>query len=559
MGKGNILLNDDYGRASRLLVGRIIDAIALGVVGSAMLALPVLATPADAQDAANPASARPVTLSASYELDSGYGQAEARGGVLNEGIPSIENHMAPVWEWSQQRLDRLSKQYRDAELTDDNVLTLAEAEKEALANDHGLKATRYSAKSSHYAIKQAEANLYPTIGLSGNLSASGTLNDSSDGTYVDTNGGAEGIVKISTGTNVRSNLGVQLSLSQTLYDYSRKRRIRRAELNEVAALANYESQRLDTILALRKAWFAAYSDQVNLDVMRETVDNRRLRLKQAQGLYEGGTKARIDVATAESDLSQAELKVISQETRLAEDWIALNTAMGKPSHRPYRLVLDPYWDRGIDLTEAQMVSVALSCRAELLAMQAQLKAQLCAMELADADRYPSLRASAGISESGSLTPFDGTWNVGVSLNWNLFDGFLSKYEKLSAQAVAYQLAEQFEQKRLSIYSEVMSKSVLMRQAAAGVEAAKSGVAKAKESYRLASARYRVGVGQAVEVSDAEVALAEAQLSYVTAANTYHEAKAELLRAIGVDDLDNLPEGLEPVELDAIPDVPGGEE
>ena len=543
------------------------NGIVLAMIGGFVWSSPAFAVPADEQtisESSVPASAPAVPISSAEVTTSPlnspvYPYSKARGGILDSGIPSIEKPMAPVWEWSKQRLDQLASKYRGSYLVGADSLSLEAAEEAALANDHNLKASKYSLQSLHYSVKQTESDLYPTIGLSGSLTANGTLNSSQGSTYIDTSSGGGSRVKVSSGSGVRTNLGVNLSVSQTLYDYSRKRRIRRAELNEVAALAKYETQRLDTILTLRKAWFAAYADQVNLDVLREAVANKQLRLKQAQGLYEGGTKARIDVATAESDLSQAELQVIAQETRLAQDWIKLNMAMGQPSHRPYKLVLDSYWDQGVNLTEAQMAQIALAHRAELLALQAQLRAQLCALELADADKYPSLRASAGVNESGSITPFDGTWNVGISLNWNLFDGFLGKYEKLSAAAAARQLAEQFEQERLTIYSEVISKAVSMRQAASAVEAAESGMAKAQESYRLASARYQVGVGQSVEVSDAEIALSQAQLNYVTAASTYREAKAELIRAVGVDDLENLPEGLEPIELDVIPDVPGGEE
>ena len=223
------------------------------------------------------------------------------------------------------------------------------------------------------------------------------------------------------------------------------------------------------------------------------------------------------------------------------------------------MVLGEYWDKGVDLTEEELVRLALSHRPELIAAQAELRAQLCSLELADSSKYPSLRASAGINESGNMTPLDGTWNVGLSLNWTLFDGYLSRYEKQSAAAAARQTAERFEQQRLNIYSEVMSKAVTMRQAAAAVSAARAGLEKAKESYRLASARYQVGVGQSIEVSDAEVALEQAQMSYVTAASTYRQSKAELLRAVGVDDFDNLPEDSEPIELDALPDEPSEKE
>ena len=366
----------------------------------------------------------------------------ARGGVLNSGIPSIDRPLAPIWEWSKQRIAALSSKYANSMVLGAETLSLSQAEAEALANDHTLKASKYSTEVSHYGVKSAEAGRYPTLSFSASTSANGTVNSSRSSTYIDTSGSG-GRMKVSAGTGVRTSLGAGLSVSQTLYDYSLKRKIRRAELNEVAALANYETKRLDVVLALRKAWFTAYQDQVSLFVLRETVDNKKQRLAQAKGLYEGGSKARIDVATAESDVAQAELNVIAQETQLSTDWIKLNSAMGKPSPNPYRLQLDAYWDQGIDLTEEQLANIALSCRPELLALQAQLRAQLYSMELAEASKYPSLRASAGLNESGNMTPWDGTWNVGLSLNWTLFDGFLSRYEKESAKATARQLAEQF--------------------------------------------------------------------------------------------------------------------
>ncbi len=475
-------------------------------------------------------------------------------------VPSVSEQLAPIWEWSLQRVKR-------GRAADDGVdqgatpLSLEQAEELAVLNDHRLKASKYSTEAAHYNVGQAQADLFPTLRFSGNMGANGVLNSSKSSTFVETGSGGGNLVKVSSGRETRTSLGLGLNVSQTLYDYSRKRRIRKAELSEISSMASYEVTRLDAILAVRKAWFNAYADQVRLDVNRESVANKQLRLDQAKGLYEGGTKARIDIASAESDLAQAELAVIKSETQLRLDWVTLNAAMGLPSHTPYRLVLNSYWDEGVEQSEERLTDIALAHRAELLNLQAQLRSQLCTLEMADADKYPSISASAGINESGNMTPLDGTWNVGVALNWSLFDGFLSKYEKLSAQSSARAIAEQFEQERLTVYSEVMSRIVELQQYAAAVSAAETALEKAKESYRLASARYQVGVGQSVEVSDAEVALDQAKMDLVAAGSNFRLAKAGLIRALGVDSLDDIPDDLSPISLDPIPgtDEPKGKE
>jgi len=58
------------------------------------------------------------------------------------------------------------------------------------------------------------------------------------------------------------------------------------------------------------------------------------------------------------------------------------------------------------------------------------------LKLIGADRLPTLSANASLGGSGSPTPLDGTWSVGVSLNWNLFDGYLRRYQDGEARATA---------------------------------------------------------------------------------------------------------------------------
>ena len=57
-------------------------------------------------------------------------------------------------------------------------------------------------------------------------------------------------------------------------------------------------------------------------------------------------------------------------------------------------------------------------------------------------------------------------------------------------------------------------------------------AAARDQLRLAQDRYRLGVGTALEVADAQTAVQRAEADYVTAVYDYHKAIAALEAAVG---------------------------
>ncbi len=436
-------------------------------------------------------------------------------------------------------------------------LTLAEAEVQALEGHHRLAASRFSAEAAGQRVGQSASSLYPTLTATSSYSHTDVFGpDANSATVVTTPGAGTNIPVVVTGGSQRSgarkSLNAGLTARQTLLDFTRPHQLEQARQNELVALAELDGIRQDVLLEVRKAWLTAFIDQTILEIRRETVANREARLAQAQAFYKQGTKARIEVATAEADLAQARLEALKAETQLQVDWVALNVAMGRTSPSPYRLELDPEWDRIPELDSERMLEVALARRPELVALQARLRNQLASLRALGAESLPTLSANATLQGSGSPTPLDGTWTLGVSLNWSLFDGFLRQYRDGEARATARALAEQFEQQRIAVYQEVTSRLVQVRQATEQIQAAQASLEAARESHRLASARYRVGVGSSLELSDAELALSQARTDLAGAANALRTSRAELSRALGIEDLADLPEPAAPLELDPLP-------
>ena len=66
-----------------------------------------------------------------------------------------------------------------------------------------------------------------------------------------------------------------------------------------------------------------------------------------------------------------------------------------------------------------------------------------------------------------------------------------------------------------------------------IRAAEASVAQAEEAYKIATVRYRSGVGINLDVLDAELALNTARTNYITALYNYNIGLATLEHAMGV--------------------------
>lgn len=418
-------------------------------------------------------------------------------------------------------------------------LTVSEAVATALENNHGFRSANKTAEAAGYRKDQAYSSYYPSLDLSSTFQHSESLSSSgrSSGGVAVQQGGV--FVVSNSNSNVRDNLGVSLNTRYDLFNAVRGHNTEAAEKSYEAALFDLEGTRLDLALQVRQLFYTAYLDQQLLEIRDQEVSNRERHLEQAEGFHQSGLRARNEVARAEADLAQSKLAQARARATLETDWIALNVAMGRPQSDPYQLVLDEADSVVPEVATETLVEAAFQRRPELQGLLARLQAQFARVAAARAGRYPSLGVSAGYNLNGQPTPFDPAWNVGLSLSVPLFDGFLDEYTAKEAQATAEAISEDFEQQRDVVYREIASLMATVRQTQVQLDTARVGIRAAEENYRLASERYKVGVGTDLELSDAELALTQARSELVSAESALFQARAQLARAVGVFDLANL--------------------
>jgi outer membrane protein len=163
----------------------------------------------------------------------------------------------------------------------------------------------------------------------------------------------------------------------------------------------------------------------------------------------------------------------------------------------------------------------------------QVLAQEASMGATRAGYFPALGATSSLSERGpALNNMSWGWSAGLTLNWSIFSGGITRHQVIEAKAATSVLRAQYESARQGIRLAVEQARLAVRSAKASVEATHDAVVNAREQLRLAEGRYAAGVGNLIELGDAQVALTSTSAQEVQAQFNLAVARAQLALALG---------------------------
>lgn len=129
--------------------------------------------------------------------------------------------------------------------------------------------------------------------------------------------------------------------------------------------------------------------------------------------------------------------------------------------------------------------------------------------------------------------FKTSWNLGINMNWSLWDAGKSKADAAAATAQADALRHQLDDVDLAIGVDVRTRLLDLDADRAAIAAAGEAVRAATEAHRVVTERFRAGVATSTDVLDAQVSLLESTLEQTRFSVAARVDEARLLHAIGV--------------------------
>jgi outer membrane protein len=327
----------------------------------------------------------------------------------------------------------------------------------------------------------------------------------------------------------------QLTLSQLIWDFGQTWNRWKASEASAEASAQDEQTRLQTsMFGTRTAFFAARAARELVKVANDTVANQQRHLDQVKGFVQVGTHPEIDLAQALTDLANARVQQIQAVNGYATARAQLNQAMGIEGPTDYDVSDDrmPAVD-GENGSLDGLVDDAIASRPELAAYRLRIRAQQDNVSAARGAYGPTLAASMTGSEGGPfLNHMVPNWQVGATIQWNLFGGLLTQSTLNEAESTLDSVVAQSDAERQQVRLDVEQAQLAIHAAVESLGASEEALKNAKDRLRLAEGRYETGVGNIIELGDAQLALTTAAAQRVQADFTVSTARAQLWRALG---------------------------
>jgi len=379
-------------------------------------------------------------------------------------------------------------------------LTLAEAEAIALRTHPRVASARLSAEAAKEAPKRTRALYSPLVSadVTGSIAENGTLIGAG-------NLQAQGIFSRTAG-------GIQFS--QLVWDWGRVRALSASQDARAAALSDSAmAVRGEVLLRVREAFFRLLLAQIQVRVLRENLEARRLTNRQIGALAQSNLRSTLDVSFAELNVAEAELALNRAESDVRAGEVDLSAALGYAEAKPFQLA-DPGEAEGTLAASAdELVTGAMNARGEVAALRQHLRAAKQFVESEKRQALPSLTmmgvaGAYGFKDANLRQRYAG---IGMNLNIPILNGGQFASRRTEAQLRADAAAEELREMEVRIARDVRAAWVEADNARQRLALTAKVLEQSRRTLRLAQTRYDLGLGTIVELSSAQLSRTTAEV------------------------------------------------
>lgn len=404
------------------------------------------------------------------------------------------------------------------------VLSINEAIGMALENNSQVKAARFSRQAAGHGVSSTNSRYLPVLSFEELLSVSNSptsafMMNLDEGRFKTTDfASADAVNNPST----RHDFKTALTLQQPVYVPSLAPLKAIAVSEENISVINADAVSQQVAFHVFQTYLDVQKNQAQLKAADKAVADARENMRLATVRSAAGVGLKSDELRSRTHLSAMEQQQMTTFNSLALSRMRLILLTGMPDGHEFQISDNPVSVR-VPPFDDQLIKLAFENRAEMRQAHSELDKAASAVKLANADYLPTVGAFASYQQNSKSSPFspdNDAWSAGVSLKWNIFDGFRRYSDKkraVSGQSSARELME-------SVAKDVtyQLREGYMRREESGkqLEVARHTLLDAEETARLVARRYENSLATMVELLDAQMVLNNARSGLVDSETAY---------------------------------------
>ncbi len=428
-------------------------------------------------------------------------------------------------------------------------MTIGEALSYAREHQPAIRAALSKVKAQMEAAKIPSGQWLPTVGLT--LQGFGMTANNTTGTYVQPFymdipriGGTEARTESSARLSPYASTFAGAGVLQEIFDFGRIG-AQRAAADALVDVSKHDADaaRLDIDFSVEEAYFSVLAAKSIIRAADQAYDRAKVHRDLAKRGVDSGLRPPIELTRAEADLERFDVGRIRARGGLSVSQAVLAAAVGAPDAAVDTSGEAPQLAEMPSLSQA--VALAQTRDPRLAAALAQLQAAEKQTSAIGAELRPDLSLTGTFSGRAGGAPATGgaagptgagwipdvpNWDVGILLTWPLFDGTIAA-RRDAAKSEEQVRHDEIDVMRLQEVATVNETYVQVQVARAALVGLQNTVIAAKANYDQADARFRAGIGNAVELADAEAVRTDAEIQLALGQFELARARAAFGRAI----------------------------
>lgn len=443
-----------------------------------------------------------------------------------------------------------------------SVMTIDDCVEYAIAHNPNLFASQEQINAVKAGIGVARASYAPRL-----TAKVGYNHNTNNGTRV---------------ANTHNNsVGFNVGISEMIWDFGKTTaRINMAKYDTLSAQYDYDYDLLNVIYDVRINYYKVLSALANLDIYEQNVRIQTLNYERTKAMFDEGLKSKIDVVNAEVNLADAKIQMIEGQNTLETNLIALKDSMFyqesselivqnaenfnflkadykkkiegidnglKPtafkknedgllmltSGIEHRDIIQNFEFKPMKMSKQNAVDKAMEFRPDLKSTEMVSKVQEESLKAIKRSYAPEITGDLTWGYTKNESTYSSPLQIGASVGLGSVNPYQIHYQVKQGESYLDIALHNLNIAKSSIYWEVQSNYVNMRQLERRIPLMNEKVKATLENFELADGRYSVGLNNYVELQDALANYNSSQLNFVEAVFQYNVARETLLKSMGI--------------------------
>lgn len=440
----------------------------------------------------------------------------------------------------------------------------------ALKNDPNINISATQKDIANSQVGLAKSDYFPNLTAGNGFTSQHNKNSGKGGGFYNQGGSTS-----SDNNYYQLNLGV----NQLIWNFGKTTaRINMQKYNRESAGYDLENTILNTVYRVKMAYFETLAALANQDVYERSVRINKLNYDRTNALFKEGLKSKIDVVNAQVYLTDAQISLIDAQGKYQNAIVNLNNAMYFTNAPEYTIkntesfnfqktkapkndinvsyvkksgdkdfeqtailtsgiekqdILQNYKFKPLILPQNEAIEKAYENRPDLKSLLMVERAQKESLKAIKRSYLPELSASSSYNYRKNSDVANTGFSIGASLDFPVLNLMDIKYSVAQGNSYLKMAGQNIDLAKKNIYFEVQTNYINMVVLQRKIPMMAQKVKQTLENFELADGRYTVGLGNFIELQQAQTNYNNAQLAFVQAVFDYNTAKEQFQKSMGV--------------------------